>query len=68
MRSTNPRGCHAPMVGHRARRAPAPAERAAQPTAGLAAAWPVKRFRVKPNLAALVALHGGLGGGERRHG
>jgi hypothetical protein len=31
-----------------------------------AAAWLVKRYRVKPNLAAVVALHAGLV--ERHHG
>jgi hypothetical protein len=67
MRSTNPRGCHAPAIEHGARPASNPIERA-EPSAGLAAAWLVKRYRVKPNLAALVAVHAGLGGGERRHG
>ena len=67
MRSTNPTGCHAPAIDRGARPAFAPTERAAVPTADLAVAWLVKRYRVRPSLAAVVALHAGLGG-ERRHG
>jgi hypothetical protein len=35
---------------------------------GAAAAWLVRRHRVRPILAATIALHAGLDGGERRHG
>jgi hypothetical protein len=62
MPSTKLAGCHPVTIGREARVALGPAERAGKPPADLAAAWLVKRFRVRPNLAAVVALHAGLGG------
>ncbi len=52
-------------IGRDTRLAGAAAERATIPPADLAAAWLVKRHRVRPNLAATVALLAGLG--ERLH-
>jgi hypothetical protein len=66
MLTTKPFGCHAPATERGTRLVSTPVGRAAQPTADFAANWLVKRFRVKPTLAATVAFHAGLG--ERRHG
>ena len=67
MDSTNFSGCHARRVERVARPAPTTVERT-EPTMGLAADWLVRRYRVRPILAATVALHAGFGGGERRGG
>jgi hypothetical protein len=37
-----------------------------RPPADLAVKWLIKRHRVRPNLAAVVALHAGLLGEGRR--
>ena len=67
MPSTKPTGCHPVTIGRDIRPTSTSSERVAMPAADRAAMWLVKRYRVKPNLAALVALHAGLGG-ARRHG
>jgi hypothetical protein len=48
-------------IGRDARPASASNERVTMPPGDFAAAWLVKRYRVQPNLAAVVALHAGLG-------
>jgi hypothetical protein len=60
MPSTNLAGRHPVSGGRAVRPASVPVECAGQPPADLAAAWLIKRYRVRPNLAAVVALHAGL--------